>query len=209
MSHHDLPDKTMHVDDQVATGVSRRTAGLFVGVGLFIAGIAAAGLFVILGHAVEKNRSSNALTRSEVQAVKALLAERKTQRDDEAAQVQDQLSKQAAVLCVAIGDFRAGARGPGLATLDKAYAALKCGSPSTPTSLSSTSAPSGATPTPASTARHTGSAATPRPRSTTPPAAAKPPAPVPTPPAPPAAPAPAITLGLPPVLCELSPLLLC
>lgn len=207
MSHHDEPDTVMHTDDQVARHLSRRTASVLVAVGLFLAGIATTGLFVVLINRVDANRHSNNLTRSEVTAIKALLAERKNQRDDENAAVQAQLDAQARVLCGVVNDFLAGARGPGQPVLAKAFADLHCAAlaktppKSAPTASSSSSPRSSSAPAAATKPK-------PKPQpqpsgtSTTPPSqAGGPPPGLPTPPIPP--------LGLPLLtpVCNVIPLL--
>lgn len=124
----------MHTDDTVAPGVSRRAASIIVAVGLFLAALGSAGLFVTLIQSVNANRHSTALTATQVQAIKELLAERKTQRDDEQAEVQRQLDAQARVLCTVLSDFLGGPSGPGHDVIAQAYHDLQCAAlPKTPT----------------------------------------------------------------------------
>lgn len=205
MNHHDEPDVVMHTDDKVAPGISRRTANVLVAVGLLGALLGSAGLFATLIGRVDANRHSTNLTRSEVQGIKDLLAERTTQRDAEARAVQAQLDAQARVLCGVVNDFLAGARGPGQSVLAKAFADLHCAAlAKTPPK----SAPTGSSSSSPRSSRAPAAATKPKPKpqpagtSTTPPSqAGGPPTGVPTPPAPP--------LGLPLLtpVCNVIPLL--
>lgn len=144
MSHD--PNTVLHSDDQVARHLSRRTASILVAVGLFLAGLGSAGLFVILIDRVNANHHSTELTASQVQQIRQLLAERKTQRDDEQAQVQAQLGAQARVLCTVLGDFLGGPSGGGHDVIARAYADLKCaGLAKTPPKTPAAASPSSST----------------------------------------------------------------
>lgn len=119
-------DPTMHTDDQVAPRTTRSRALVLVAFGLLLFGLAAASLFVTVGRSVDHAQNKATLNASDIAAIRQLISDRKTERDQEQTDVQARLDEQTKVLCLMISDFGTGASGRGEATLDKGWQDLKC-----------------------------------------------------------------------------------
>lgn len=119
MVHHNGHD-LMATNDVVAPRTRRITAARITAAGLAMILVAVLGIFIGL------QRQSD-LSSEDVQQIRQVIADRKTQRDAEQARVQLQLDEQARVLCAVVMDFRDRAQSArARVTLARAVAQLDC-----------------------------------------------------------------------------------
>jgi hypothetical protein len=119
MVHHGGHD-LMATDDEVAPRVRRFRAGQIVAVGIAVMLVALAGLLYGLDRQAQ-------LSVTDRQQIRAIIQERKVQRDRQQAQVDLQLEQQARVLCTVVFDFQRTARTErARASLARAMQQLDC-----------------------------------------------------------------------------------